>query len=107
MELSLIKKEVFFFISVVPLLTHQLLPEILYTDIQNRGGSAKHSAGIHLKLLYGGLMAAYPVIKQQLGKRQTLTIIDRRPLAPVLRSRANLAIAFKASSVTFNSHCKT
>ena len=35
-----------------------------------------------------------------------LTIMDRRPRAPVFRSSANLAIAFKASSVTFSSHYK-
>ena len=32
--------------------------------------------------------------------------MDRRPRAPVFRSSANLAMAFKASSVTFSSHYK-
>lgn len=32
--------------------------------------------------------------------------MDRRPRAPVFRSSASLAIAFKASSVTFSSHYK-
>lgn len=32
--------------------------------------------------------------------------MERRPRAPVFRSSASLAIAFKASSVTFSSHYK-